>query len=234
MKNILKIIIITVLSLPAGISGLSAAQQNSAAAALRGACLSNLTLKGTLFTQSPNPLVIIEDSGTGQVIMYELGDDINGFKVAGIRRGEVTLASPEGEYKLLFPYGGVFQEDAPGLDNDDKWYHLTRQGNTITTDKETVAGAVSRARDIMRNIRIRPYSAEGKRSGIAITSLKETGILKEIGVKQGDIVKTVNGLTLNSPYQIFNAYRKLRNKDVITVNILRKGAPLDLTYRVEK
>lgn len=233
MKNIITIIIIAILITGADISAISAAQQGSATDALREQSLAHLQLKGTLFTESLNPLAVIENTRNGQIIMYELGDDVEGLKIAKISRGEIVLILKGKEYILSFPEGGILQ---PGLaaDKDGKWYNITRDGDTITTDRATVRGAILRVRDIMKGLKAGPYSEEGKKTGIAITALNEEGVLKEIGIKQGDVIKTVNGFTLNSPYQIFNAYRKLKDNAELKVEITRKGTPLTLTYRVEK
>ncbi len=232
MNSLIKIIFIIILSLTTQLIELEAAAENSSGT-FCGTSLSRLTLKGTLFTQSLNPLAIIEDAGSGQIIMYELGDDISGLRIVCIKRGEITLSCQEGEYKLSFPDGGVFQ-DAVFEGKGEKWYNISREGNAIITDRETISGAISRVRNIMKNVKISPYSANGKKCGIAITTFNEIGILKEIGIKQGDIIKTVNGFALNSPYQIFNAYRKLRGKDKLVVEIIRKNNPLLLTYGIKK
>jgi len=231
MKNLIKIIIIILLSMTTQLAMLEAGQDSSVTS-LNETSLQSLTLKGTLFTQSLNPLAIIEDARNGNIVMYELGDDVDGLRIAQIRRGEIILNSPEGEYRLSLPDGGVLQ-NTTSMENDEKWYHVAREGNTITTDKETISGVIARARNIMRNVKIGPYSANGKNCGIAISKLEEKGILKEIGIKQGDVIETINGLTLNSPYQIFNAYRKLKGKDELEVRILRRAKPLILTYRVK-
>jgi general secretion pathway protein C len=233
MKNIITVIIIALLIAGGDISALDAAQQGDTSTALREASLAHLQLKGTLFTESLNPLAIIENTRNGQIMMYELGDDVEGLKIARISRGEIALILSGKEYILSFPHGGVSQIGRP-VEADGKWYNITRQGDTITTDKATVTGAIFRIGDIMKGLKAGPYSEDGKKTGIAIAELNEQGILKEIGVKQGDIIKSVNGFTLNSPYQIFNAYRRLKDKDELKVEITRKGSPLTLTYRVEK
>ena len=232
MKNIITIIAIAVLISCADTGMLSAAQQGRTDV-LREASFAHLQLKGTLFTESLNPLAIIENTRNGQIMMYELGDDVEGLKIARISRGEIVLTLKNQEYILSFPQGGIYQP-RPAESDEGIWYNITRHGDTITTDKATITGAVLRARDIMRNLKAGPYAEDGKNKGIAINALNEEGILKEIGIKQGDIIKTVNGLTLNSPYQIFNAYRKLKDKDELKVEIWRKGNPLTLTYRVGK
>ncbi|TRZ48862.1 MAG: PDZ domain-containing protein [Dehalococcoidia bacterium] len=232
MKNIIILIILTISVAGMNSTAVGAAPQGNADV-LREASFSHLQLKGTLFTESLNPLAVIENTRNGQIIMYELGDDVEGLKIAKISRGEIVLSLKGKEYILSFPEGGILQ---PGLaaDKDGKWYNITRDGDTITTDRATVRGAILRVRDIMKDLKAGPYSEEGKKTGIAITALNEEGILKEIGIKQGDIIKTVNGFTLNSPYQIFNAYRKLKDNAELKVEITRKGTLLTLTYRVEK
>ena len=216
MKRLLKTIFIIAISITTQFAMLEAGQ--APAGSLSVASAQGLTLKGTLFTQSLSPLAIIEDARSGQIVMYELGDDVDGLKIVRIKRGEIILNSSDGEFTLTLPGGGISQP-VTDMINDEKWYNVIKQGNVITTDRETISGAISRVRDIMRDVKIGPYSADGKKLGIAITRLNENGILKEIGIKQGDIIETVNGLTLNSPYQIFNAYRKLKGKDQLEVKI---------------
>jgi len=230
MKRLLKTIFIIAISITTQFAMLEAGQ--APAGSLSVASAQGLTLKGTLFTQSLSPLAIIEDARSGQIVMYELGDDVDGLKIVRIKRGEIILNSSDGEFTLTLPSGGISQP-VTDMINDEKWYNVIKQGNVITTDRETISGAISRVRDIMRDVKIGPYSADGKKLGIAITRLNEKGILKEIGIKQGDIIETINGLTLNSPYQIFNAYRKLKGKDQLEVKILRSSQPLILTYRVQ-
>ena len=230
MKRLLKTIFIIAISITTQFAMLEAGQ--APAGSLSVASAQGLTLKGTLFTQSLSPLAIIEDARSGQIVMYELGDDVDGLKIVRIKRGEIILNSSDGEFTLTLPGGGISQP-VTDMINDEKWYNVIKQGNIITTDRETISGAISRVRDIMRDVKIGPYSADGKKLGIAITRLNEKGILKEIGIKQGDIIETINGLTLNSPYQIFNAYRKLKGKDQLEVKILRSSQPLILTYRVQ-
>ena len=233
MKHIIIIITTIVLLIAVIDAGVLRAAGQSNTNVLREASFAHLQLKGTLFTESLSPLAIIEDTRNGQIIMYELGDDVEGLEIARISRGEIVLSLKGEEYILSFPYGEVSLLGIP-KDRNGKWYNIIRQGDTITTDRATVTGAIFRAREIMKDLKASPYSKDGKKSGIAITELNEAGILREIGINQGDIIKTVNGFTLNSPYQIFNAYRKLKDKYELKVDIVRKETPLTLTYRVEK
>ena len=222
MKRLLSVIITILLISSLGILNASEAVSG----------ISDLKLKGTLFTNSLQPLAIVENARSGQIMMYEIGEAIDGLRIIDISRGEITIGREGGNYKLSFPQGAILQ---PLTDNSskDKWYNIFKDGDTIVTDKATIKGAIYRIGSIMKNVKIKPAFVDGKKSGVMVTSLKEIGSLAEIGVKKGDIIKTVNGLKLNSPYQIFNAYRKLRNGEEFKVDVIRNNKPLVLTYRVE-
>jgi len=210
-----------------------AGRQNNARGLLPEALSERFQLRGTLFTDSLNPLAIIEDTRSGQVVMYELGDAVEGLKITKILRGEIVLSFAGREYALAFPDGGVLQPVIFPA-NEGKWYNIKTEGNTIITDRATVVGAILRVKDIMKDLKVGPYSEGGEGSGMAVARLNEKGILQEIGIKQGDIIKSVNGLPLNSPYQVINAYRRLKDKNELEVKIIRNASPMVLNYKIEK
>lgn len=230
--HILVIILSLAISLPA-----TGALQKQDADSLKGASssISHLRLKATMFTSSPNPLAIIEDTRSGQATMYELGELIEGnLEIIDIVRGEVGFKAPEGEFKLSFPAGTVWQPQASLSGEDASWYNINREGDIFITDQATVSNCLRRIREIMGKVRVSPHFIDGKKTGIRVSRLTPTGIFKEIGVKEGDVIKTINGLKLNTPYQIFTAYRKLRNQQELKVEIIRSSQPQALTYRIEK
>ncbi|MFC1807073.1 hypothetical protein ACFL0T_01750 [Candidatus Omnitrophota bacterium] len=193
---------------------------------------SNLKLKGTLFNRSLSPVAIIEDTRSGQVAMYELGDMLEDLKIVHISRGEVMFETEAGEYQLSFRMGGVSQPRSSSTANND-WYSITRDGNIFTLDKATISEAISRAAELMRDVSVKPYFLDGKRAGLLVSRLNSKGVLNEIGIQPNDVVKTVNGHKLNSPYQIFNAYKKLKDNPEFKVQVLRNNNPTTLTYKVK-
>ena len=73
----------------------------------------------------------------------------------------------------------------------------------------------------------------GDKSGIILTKLTPVGILKEVGVAEGDVIKSINGLNLNTPHQVFNAYKTLKDQKELRVDIIRDNKPLVLTYIIK-
>ncbi|MDD5504440.1 MAG: PDZ domain-containing protein [Candidatus Omnitrophica bacterium] len=233
MRNIITAVIAVLLVFTVFFTSTTHAERPDDAGLLPEKLLSGLQLRGTLFTDSLSPLAIIEYANSGQVMIHELGDSVEGFKIVKISRGEVIMSSAGRQFTLSFPDGGVLQPMVFAA-NEGKWYNIKTEGNTIVTDRATVAGAILRIKDIMKDVQVGPYSENGKKSGMAVAKLDEKGILQEIGVKQGDIIKSVNGLPINNPYQVINAYRRLKDKSELRVEIIRNASPLVLNYRIEK
>jgi len=206
----------------------------STAAQQHGGTLSHLKLRGTIFTKSLKPLAIIEDTRTGQIMMYEDGESLEGAQITHIARGEVVLMTTTGRHRLTLPTGRVLQPGAAATKDTDKWYNIRRSGNTFYVDKDTVSDAVRRIMSIMKNVTIRPSYTNGNRSGIVVSRLTPEGVLRESGIQQGDVIKGINGHTLNSPHQVFRAYRKTINQREIRLNIVRNNTPITLTYKIKK
>lgn len=196
----------------------------------------NLRLKGTLFTRGMQAVAIIEDINTGKVDMYEIGDSVGGLKISAISRGEVSFGDKGAAGALSLPEGAVIQPaaDIMPMAGGDDWYKIECHGNTFILDEATIPNALSRAREIMKNLRIKPNLKDGTKAGLMIDRLDPAGILKDIGLIQGDVIKSVNGFKLNSPFQIFKAYKNLRNSQEIQVDIVRDNRPLILTYKINR
>ena len=74
--------------------------------------------------------------------------------------------------------------------------------------------------------------ADGKPIGLKIV-LSRCSILKEAGLRSGDIVHTANGLKVHSYAQAIAAWLRLRNSSRIKMEVTRKGQPLLLEYKIE-
>ena len=61
------------------------------AAGLAFASTSNLELKGTIFTNSLEPIAIIRDMKTDKINMYGKGEFIGSLQLVDVKRGEATL-----------------------------------------------------------------------------------------------------------------------------------------------
>jgi len=72
------------------------------------------------------------------------------------------------------------------------------------------------------------------RDGFLIQNLAVAALVERAGIRQGDLIKTINGQPVNSLYGIFKAYTDVKNRDakVVNVDIIREGKHRTLVYNI--
>jgi type II secretory pathway component PulC len=57
-------------------------------------------------------------------------------------------------------------------------------------------------------------------------------VLLQIGLQEGDVLQTVNGLNIHTPQEALQAYQQLQTESTVRLNILRNNSPTTLTYEL--
>ena len=63
-------------------------------------------------------------------------------------------------------------------------------------------------------------------------SIRPASLFAKIGIRNGDVIKEVNGLVLNGVDQAYQAMTKLQGASSISVNIMRGNNPVTLAYEI--
>ena len=108
-------------------------------------------------------------------------------------------------------------------------------GNRVTLKKqELVQDLVANYTDIATQIKPELYyDAEGKVAGITASNLESIPIAQKLGVKNGDVLQTVNNEVIDSEQKIRELVDKYRNSSTFRIGLLRDGKPLVVTYKLE-
>ena len=99
--------------------------------------------------------------------------------------------------------------------------------------RKDVNNIITKAPELLKSVKIMPHFSGLGPDGLQLSKIKQGSILQKAGVKSGDIVKSVNGMKLVTPYHIFQAYKKLKNEKEFKVNVERNNAPITLSYIIE-
>jgi hypothetical protein len=81
--------------------------------------------------------------------------------------------------------------------------------------------------------RLVPYFSNGQAVGFKMFAIRPDTFLASCGFKNGDVLKTFNGLPLNSPDKALEAYAQLRKADHVDVALDRAGQPMTITFTVK-
>jgi len=104
--------------------------------------------------------------------------------------------------------------------------------DSFDVDKEDFNNALSNMGPILTQARVVPYFSKGKVEGYKIFNIKPTGIFAKLGMKNGDIIKNINGNSLSSPEKALQMFQYLKTEDSFEIVINRYGKDRTLSYRL--
>ena len=85
---------------------------------------------------------------------------------------------------------------------------------------------------LLTQVRMVPNFKDGEPDGFKLLSIKGGSLVHRSGLRDGDIIKRVNGIEIDSPEKAFEIYEQVKNEPVITVEIVRGGRSRTFTYEV--
>ena len=101
-----------------------------------------------------------------------------------------------------------------------------------TVAKREVDAALSNLNKVATQARIVPVFENGQARGFKLFSIRPQSLYAKLGLRNGDIVTHVNGREINSPDRALAVYSKLKDAKTVSVELLRKGQKLTLSYDV--
>jgi hypothetical protein len=85
---------------------------------------------------------------------------------------------------------------------------------------------------LLGTARIVPSQHEGVVTGVRLYGIRRGSTLDLLGFQNGDELQTINGFDVSSPERALEAYARIRGASELRVGMVRRGAPLELVYRV--
>ena len=85
----------------------------------------------------------------------------------------------------------------------------------------------------LRGAKITTSFKEGKPDGVRLYAVRPSSAFARLGLQNGDTIHAINGFSLASPDDAFNAYANVRNANNLALTVTRHGKPVTLSYVVQ-
>jgi len=105
-------------------------------------------------------------------------------------------------------------------------------GDHRIIDKSLLEHYAKNMDDIYKNIGISEIKENNTLKGFRITFVKRGSPFAKLGIRRGDIIKSINGQEINSYNAAFNAYRDIGNVENVTLVIQRGKEEMELEYEI--
>lgn len=189
-----------------------------------------ITLRGTIFGDGDSSAAIIEDKKTRSQGLYRIGDSIQNGLVKKILRGNVVLKVGDKDEILTMDESTM----SNGSNSKSETPNTTERPvpkSTHTIRRDDIDKALANINDLLSQANFRPHFKDGEADGVAITSVKADSIFKKMGLRNGDIIKGVDGNELNSDEDLFGLVNDLKSAPEVSLEILRRDRERILNLR---
>ena len=196
----------------------------------------NLVLRGIFFDEREESARAIISSPGSRDFIYAVGASLpGGIKLAQIESDRVLLLR-QGQYEIL----PLTTERVNGVRSDTR-VDASEAEDVDNRDDTRMAQALGSYRkrfrenpgSVMGLLSISPVTKNGALFGYRLQPGRESGILQRFGLRPGDILTGVNGVSLNSTEAGLDALKQLTSAEEVSLDLARGEKQLSVVYKVE-
>jgi len=147
-------------------------------------------------------------------------------KIVDIQRGKVILTR-YGVKETLITYEGETSSARPSVLPPVK-----TSANRWGVSKGDLASVLSDPGKILAQVRVDPYFEGDRTVGFKVSQIEKGSLVDRLGIRDGDIIKRVDGQPIDSIEKAIQVYKRVKNKRVISVDLQRDGQMSTLTYEI--
>lgn len=206
-----------------------------------------LAILAIMYAPPPNgikwSIAVMRDTEAKVSGAFPVGGKIHGATITGILETRVYLDN-EGkpEYIDLFeppaPPPVAAAPAAPRAKDTDPFAAELSKGIKQLSDhkyeiqRNTLESVLGNINLLSRSARIVPEMKDGKASGFRLFAVRPEGPFAKIGMQNGDIISSINGLEITSPEKALEVYAKLKSASHLSLGMERNSQKITKEYNI--
>ncbi len=193
--------------------------------------LSRYALKAIYSTASNSGWITIEEKSNKKSIILEQYEKFNGYTLTKLYKNYVLFEKNLKEYKLELPKEKEVSYEIEKKTSSGK-EKIIVSGNSVSVNRNYLNSYVKNLDKVWKDIAIKDIRKDGKVEGFKINSINKNSVFGKLGLKQNDVIKSVNGTEIKSYADAFKIYNKINSLEYLSLEILRNNEMMELNYEV--
>lgn len=190
-----------------------------------------LELMGIIYsTRQQSAIASVREKGFSIADNYRAGDSILGHEQAIVyavqpRRLVINNSGNKECLEIKAKKGRSYSSSNPNQPVEvNKDEQATDELATVQLQSSFVEDALGPGfSKILKSGRLVPYNKDGAMIGFKLIGVKGGSLWKKAGLNSGDVITSVNGISMAQPDKGFAFYEALQNEREIRVDLLKKG-----------
>ncbi len=218
-------------------------------------CTGKLRLVGSVVSPTDPEWSFAAIAGNeGKTMLYRKGSSVEGSYVLAVRASSVVVqpsgagacelsmfAEEEaGAQPLPLPVKSTSRPSTAssarnaGLSNEELDQGIEKVSDTkFNIQRSIVDKVLANQGSIMKTARVIPHEEDGRVVGVKLYGIRRTSLLGKLGIRNGDMLRTINGFDMTSPDTALEAYSRLRTADALSLAVKRQNKEMTIEYNIE-
>jgi len=195
---------------------------NTAASTWSGEEDLGIALLGTVAGSPEISRAIIKDIKTNALNVYKTGDTIVSASVESIEKDGIVLLY-EGQRRKINLRTKESGKQGTVIPEVTMAKNAEQAVNAQSTakSKPTFADKLRYAASMIPKANIEPHTIDGQVEGLRISGLEDIKGAEDLGLKNGDVIRAVNGQRLDSKQKAYQISRKARSQTAMNIELMR-------------
>lgn len=192
-----------------------------------------------IYSASQKAVITIEHKKKTHILAT--GDEINGFVLQGagsdyatFKKGEklytVELIEERRSSKSSITSNATAASKKPQSTKAEG--EITDAGGHKIVDRSLITHYSGNMKDIFKNIGIQPVKEGTDLKGFKVSFVKRGSHFDQLGLRRGDVIKSVNGQEVNSNQVGMDIYKNIDEMESMTLVIIRGKEEMELEYEI--
>ena len=189
----------------------------------------NLTLIGTISSSNEQSVAILEDKKGKTQEVFKIGESV--FEQGTLKSVSVNSVDIErgGEIETLTIDDTTVGDEGDGGSSAS----IPEDAEEVSVDSSELDSALENLPLLLTQARAVPYFKQGKSVGLRLFAIKTGSLYEKIGLKNGDILKTINGESLGDFSQAMKLFETLKQEETLALTLERNRADKAYHYTIE-
>ncbi|UCE89653.1 MAG: hypothetical protein JSW10_02120 [Pseudomonadota bacterium] len=183
-----------------------------------------LTLVGTMTGQFPIALVRAAD-GSEQIL--GVGDRLGDLRISTIDARSMTLQGEDGPHRVSMGTrvgtSGIHQAGSEANGHEQRY----------TISRALLRDIAENPHVWLSDVSLRLEVRDGYLAGYPIQSVRKNSRAAMLGLRDGDVIRAVNGVPVRQPYLFADTVNNLGEAGQITIELERAEALISLHYTIQ-
>lgn len=216
-----------------------------------------IDIAGIIYFSEGGSFIIVKSKKGNEEIVLKEGDVIENAKVVKIEEDGVVFLYNGKEERFSLRQednSGMMVSVAPGLTVKlDEGTEAKKESKTeaqivnptatgipeftepVFVNLNTALTEIRNDKELFKKVNVIPKLNEGKVDGFQVNNLPPDSLPYKYGFRDGDIVRRVNGVLIDSISKGFSVYNQIikEGTELVTVEVIRNNSPIVLTFRLK-